>query len=64
MLKMIGDYRYSGAIIDGRKYSIVRNGDEIQRINEVFDGRNAERIWNNDQPMTLDVLEILRHECK
>lgn len=62
MLKIIGDYRYSGAIIDGQKFSFVRNGDELVRVSEVFDTREARRIWTAPDRMTLEVLGLLRHE--
>lgn len=61
-LQLIGDYRYSGAVIDGRKYSIIRNGDELQRVREVSDRQPAVLLWDASMPMTLDVLNILRHE--
>jgi len=61
-LQLIGDYRYSGAVIDGRKYSIVRNGDELQRVREVSDSQPAVLLWDRSMLMTLDVLNILRHE--
>lgn len=61
-LQLIGDYRYSGAVIDGRKYSIVRNGDELQRVKEVFDHQSAVLLWDASMPITIDILNILRHE--
>jgi hypothetical protein len=61
-LQLIGDYRYSGAVIDGRKYSIVRNGDELQRVREVSDRQPAVLLWDSSMPMTLAILDILKHE--
>ena len=61
-LQLIGDYRYSGAVIDGRKYSIVRNGDELRRVREVSDSQPAVLLWDSSMPMTLAILGILKHE--
>jgi hypothetical protein len=61
-LQLVGDYRYSGAIIGDRKFSFVRNGDELQRVSEVFSHRNAQLIWETPMPMTLEILELLKHE--
>lgn len=61
-LQLIGDYRYGGAVIDGRKYSIVRNGDELQRVREVSDFQPAVLLWDSSMTMTLEILNILRHE--
>jgi hypothetical protein len=64
MLKIIGDYRYNGAVIDGRKYSIVRNGDELQRVREIFDDKAAVLLWDKSMPMTLAVLTVLKYEAR
>jgi|HubBroStandDraft_1064217.scaffolds.fasta_scaffold57781_6 hypothetical protein len=61
-LQLIGDYRYSGAIVGDRMFSIVRNGDELLRVSEVFNNKNAELLWEVPLPMTLKVLDVLKHE--
>lgn len=59
-MRMIGEYRYSGTTINGQKYSIVRNDDELQRVSKVFDHLDAERIWDKSMPMTSEILAILK----
>lgn len=61
-LQLIGDYRYSGAIIDSQKYSIVRNGNELLRVSKVFNRKNAELLWDKSKPMTIEILNILKFE--
>lgn len=61
-LQLVGDYRYGGAVIGDRKFSIVRNGNELQRVSEVFADRHANRLWEAPMPMTLEVLNILKYE--
>lgn len=63
-LKLVGNYKYSGAIIEGQKYSIVRNGNELVRVSKVFNEKNADLIWDNSKSMSLEVLNILKLEMK
>ena len=62
MFQLQGDYRYGGAIINGQKYSIIRNGSELVRVRKVFDRQPSEVIWDESMPMSLDVLSILQAE--
>lgn len=43
---------------------MVRNGDELQRIIKISrpgEGDNI-RVWSNETPITLEMLNILKHE--
>ena len=62
--QIVGDYRYSSTVVGGERYCMVRNGDELQRIIKISrpgEGDNI-RVWSNETPITLEMLNILKHE--
>jgi hypothetical protein len=59
MSRMVGDYDYRGCEIAGVKFSVILNGDVIERIRRIESGGNP-IIWKKGEPMTDEVLQIIR----
>lgn len=58
---LIGDYRYSSAVLNGVRYAIVRNGERLERIRRVTEAGNPV-IWDDRMPISEEMLAILTAE--
>jgi hypothetical protein len=56
--RIIGDYRYGSAVLDGQRYAIVRNRDAIERIRKITPTGNPV-VWEEGQPLSDYVMAIL-----
>lgn len=60
-MRLIGDYRYSIAIVEDRRYAIVRNGDVLERVRRIGPAGNPV-IWEIGRPLTNELLDAIAAE--
>jgi hypothetical protein len=57
-MKLVGDYRYGAALIDGQRYAVIRNGDVVERVRIITPTGNP-IVWEAPAPLTEEALEII-----
>jgi hypothetical protein len=58
MARLVGDYRYSGCVIAGIRYAVIRNGDTIERVRQITSAGNP-IVWQIGDPMTEKIMAII-----
>ncbi len=57
-MRLVGDYNYRTAVIDGIRYALCYNGDELRRIRQV-DPHADESVWEDGLPFTAKAFNII-----
>ncbi len=57
-MRIVGDYRYGSCVIDGTRYSVVKNYGAVERIRIIQSGGNPV-IWQQGDPIDEKIIEIM-----
>jgi hypothetical protein len=55
---LVGDYRFGGCVIDGKRYVVIKNDDVIERI-QLYTSTGNPVIWREGDAMSEAILEII-----